>query len=122
MSIYPFWLTMLGLALVVLMFVYGILFFVNRPFGFMVTGHTASGAPSVVGARFFFMGALGAIFLYLGNTQAMVVLLAVGALVAIGDLLLEKSHGGQAWPHITAALGAGVIAYLFYTTPLVGSL
>ena len=122
MSTYPLWLAVLGWALAALMFVYGLMFFVNRRIGYMITAHTESGAPSIVGARFFMLGALAAIFLYLGNTQALIVLLVVGALVGLTDMMIEKPHGGAAWPHVTAAIGAAVLAYLFYTTPLAGSL
>ncbi len=111
----PQWLMILGWLMIGLMFFYGVMFFVNRKFAGMITGHTEAGAFSVVGARFFFMGALGAAFLLAANWQAMAILLAIGALVAFFDAILEKPYGGATWPHAVACIGAAVLAYLFFT-------
>jgi hypothetical protein len=114
----PPWLLWLGYAIIALMLFYGAMFFINRKFAYAITGHTESGAPDVVGARFFFMAVLGLGFLLMGEYRAMTFLLYVGAVVAVFDAILEKRHGGAIWPHAVAAIGAAVLGFLFHTIPL----
>lgn len=121
MTIVPTWLTLLAVGMILLMVVYGIGFFTMRDLTLKLTGHTVAGATDIVGARFFFLAALGAAFLYLGNVQAITVLLGLGVILAATDAILERRYGGAVLSHVVVGGGAALLFYFFYSLPTPGA-
>lgn len=121
MTIFPTWLTLMAIGMILLMVAYGIGFFAKRDLTLKLTGHTVTGATDIVGARFLFLAALGAAFLLLGNAQAITVLLGLGVLLAASDAILERRHGGAVLPHVVVGGGAAVLCYFFYSVPMSGA-
>lgn len=121
MSVIPAWLTLLASGMIVLMVLYGIGFFTMRDLTLKLTGHTVMGATDIVGARFLFIAGLGAAYLYLGNVQAITVLLGLGVVLAATDAILEKRHGGSVLSHVVVGSGAALLFYFFYSLPTTGA-
>lgn len=120
MTIVPTWLTLLAVGMIFLMVAYGVGFFVMRDLTLKISGHTINGATDIVGARFLFLAALGAAFLYLGNVQAITVLLGLGVVLAATDAILERRYGGSVLSHVVVGSGAALLWYLFYSLPTSG--
>lgn len=121
MTIIPTWLMLMSIGMVLLMFAYGVGFFTKRDLTLKITGHTVTGATDIVGARFLFLAALGAAYLYLGNVQAITVLLGLGVILATTDAILERRYGGSVLSHVVVGVGAALLCYLFYSLPMTGA-
>lgn len=110
----PIWLIVLSVGMIALMFLYGVGFMTKRDLTLKLTGHTVAGAPTIVGARFFFLAGLGAVYLYLENIEALFFLLVLGVILAFTDAFMERRHGGAMTPHFVVGGGAAVLGYFYY--------
>lgn len=120
MTLIPTWLMVLSIGMILLMVAYGVGFFTMRDLTLKLTGHTVTGATDIVGARFLFLAALGAAYLYLGNIQAITVLLGLGVILAATDAVLERRYGGSVLSHVVVGGGAALLWYFFYSLPTTG--
>lgn len=102
----------LSLVIAAALALLGVLFLADPDLAFGLSGHEAVALPGIMGGRYLAFAAVISVLLMLRNWQALLVVFAVGVVMADLDAILTYRAGGGIGPHIGAAIACLIAAWL----------